>query len=245
MAQLRPLPRPVTAVSSRVSGADALPVNTLSCGSVAVHRRRCRAHTGCVLLLVVDVPSLDTWMLPLSRQLLNAAVLSSKPVLTLFGDGFTVWKWHAAAAKAALLRGDIAGMEAANTALQQASAVHSHTPAGGSGSDAPVEVPSPSKHAATKIVTVKRMEHQNFTDIALFGPVGVTGRGFIAVELFGVRLAVTDTSCGVAATLCPAGCQVGRLAKVVGRIRGDVGLKAINAYVQCRAVPCCVGGASV
>jgi hypothetical protein len=63
---------------------------------------------------------LDTWMLPLSRNNLGPSLgqLSKRPVLTLFGDGFTVWKWHAQAAEALFLRGDAAGVCGGGRAFQ-------------------------------------------------------------------------------------------------------------------------------
>ena len=49
-------------------------------------------------------------MLPLSGHTLGSGdALAKRPVLTLFGDGFTVWKWHAEAAKALFLQGDVHG----------------------------------------------------------------------------------------------------------------------------------------
>ena len=115
-------------------------------------------------------------MFPLSKHVLTGAAISQRPILTMFGDGFTVWKWHAKAAKHCFLHSRIDDMEACNDGLTRAQQSNDATAAAAAASTTPREAGTSGSellhhHPRTSIVTVRGLEHQNFTDMALFGPV--------------------------------------------------------------------------
>lgn len=103
-------------------------------------------------------------MFPMCRLTVRPAALHTRPVMCLYGDGFTNWQCNAAASRALFHNGDIAGVVAAHEVVY-GKYISDEAAIEDKAAKRKEDV-TPSIHTA--IVTVKGMEHQNFSDIPAY-----------------------------------------------------------------------------
>jgi len=124
------------------------------------------------------VVALDPWMFPLSATTMQRG-MAHVPVLSVCGDGFTVWPENAVALRVLLSLGH-RGAAAATPAV--ATPDDDFIPRNGvdaKGGVHPGLVRVPAVHAANAMITVPGIEHQNFNDFAVVMRRALRLKGFI------------------------------------------------------------------